>query len=239
MTAESKEKVKEDGYPKIGSPCPDFVLDDVTHYGKKRVALEDFRGKWLILDFWGRGCSACIHSFAQTSRLQKEFKDSVQFLLVSVISLNDKAITKNVYERYKRMYDLNLAVAYDSTLFRRFGVPSFPHLIWIDPHGVVRAITTSVDMTSANLRSIIGGKNPIMTKKLDTKAEDSITKYYNPDVPFLTYGNGGPDSAFLYRSILTGFQKNLVPAFALSFVTYPDNTIFAINTGLKSIYRIA
>jgi hypothetical protein len=41
-------------YPEVGKPCPDFTLNNVAYYSKKKVSLNDFKGKWLILDFWNK-----------------------------------------------------------------------------------------------------------------------------------------------------------------------------------------
>lgn len=78
----SQSKTSTITYPEIGKPCPDFVLKDVINYPKKEVRLNDFKGKWLILDFWDRDCTACIESFPKINALQKEFGDKVQFILV-------------------------------------------------------------------------------------------------------------------------------------------------------------
>jgi hypothetical protein len=50
-------------YPEVGKPCPDFTLHNIEYYSKKEASVKDFRGKWLILDFWNKGCGACIASF--------------------------------------------------------------------------------------------------------------------------------------------------------------------------------
>src|ERR1043166_8544255 len=69
-------------YPEIGKPCPNFILTDIEHFPKKTASLNNFRGKWLILDFWTRYCSVCVESMPKTDSLQKEFGKKVQFLLV-------------------------------------------------------------------------------------------------------------------------------------------------------------
>jgi len=69
----------------VGKPCPDFTFSNVANSQKHELNFNDFRGKWLVLDFWHKGCSACIGSFSKHNKEQIEFKDNIQFLLVAAV----------------------------------------------------------------------------------------------------------------------------------------------------------
>ncbi|MCW3117506.1 MAG: TlpA family protein disulfide reductase, partial [Chitinophagaceae bacterium] len=69
--------------PEVGKRCPDFTFDKIDFYWKKKVTLDDFRGKWLYLDFWDKNCSSCIASFPTINQEQKDLKDSIQFVMVT------------------------------------------------------------------------------------------------------------------------------------------------------------
>src|SRR5882757_4034438 len=71
-------------YPKVGKPCPDFILRNIRYFTKNQATLQDFHGKWLVLDFWNRYCGACVASFPKISALQKEFGEKVQFMMVGI-----------------------------------------------------------------------------------------------------------------------------------------------------------
>src|SRR5260221_11561119 len=69
-------------FPIVGKPFPNFLLENVQYYTQNKVSLEDFRGKWLILDFWNEHCPSCISSFPKMDLMQKEFGEKIQIMLV-------------------------------------------------------------------------------------------------------------------------------------------------------------
>src|SRR6478735_9415448 len=69
--------------PEVGKPCPAFKFNSIDYYSKKKVSNADFKGKWLVIDFWLKYCSGCISSFPYVSRTQEEFRDSLQYLMVT------------------------------------------------------------------------------------------------------------------------------------------------------------
>ncbi len=68
--------------PRVGEPFPDFEFSNVKDFKKNHAALKDFQGKWLIVNFWSVGCTACFTSFRNIKEITKVYGDKVQFLLV-------------------------------------------------------------------------------------------------------------------------------------------------------------
>src|SRR5690349_20864225 len=68
--------------PVLGKPMPDITLSNVDYYPTNKITLKDFPAKWVVLDFWISYCSSCTNSFAEISRLQRTFRDKVQFIMV-------------------------------------------------------------------------------------------------------------------------------------------------------------
>lgn len=187
-------------YPIVGKPCPDFTLTDVAHHAAKTISPKDFRGKWLVLDFWSKGCSACVASFPKINQYQKDLQNDVQFVLVAQNNKISGDI-KGMYEKFRQKQNLELPIAYDSTLFKQFGIQSVPHIVVIDPTGIVRAVTYQVSKEA--LTDMVNGKPAVFAKKESTFEQDAGTRQrFNLGKPFLISGNGGPDTAFLFRSVL-------------------------------------
>jgi len=67
------------------SAAPDFTLRDIQ--GKK-VALKDFRGKLVFLNFWASWCAPCREEMPAMERLYQEFKD--KGFVILAVNVKDK-----------------------------------------------------------------------------------------------------------------------------------------------------
>ncbi len=167
-------QVPEKILPEVGKPMPDFKLTDVHYYKKKRATLADFKGQWLIMDFWNQYCGVCLASQPRMDTLQKKFAGRVQVLLIGYTGSqyihvsNDKSIRK-LYERNRIENKLSLAIAFDSLLMHAYRIKPTPYIIVIDPDGIVRAITTRITVKS--LDDLIAGRAAALTNAYHSREE--------------------------------------------------------------------
>src|SRR5258705_2828762 len=70
--------------PEIGKRIPDYTFTSVINYPANKLSLDHLKGKWIFLDFWSTKCSSCIQGFPKLNSLQKQSKDSVDFILVGI-----------------------------------------------------------------------------------------------------------------------------------------------------------
>lgn len=143
-------------FPEIGKPCPNFVLHDVTNYTSKRLTLEDLKGKYTILDFWNRGCLACINSFPKVNQMHKRFKEK---LTIVVVGEEDKEnMIRPLFARLKEKNKYEFVAAFDSTIVNRMVHRFFPHYVWINQEGIIEAVTGPDAFTSENIEKFVSGK---------------------------------------------------------------------------------
>lgn len=64
-----------------GKMCIDAELFD-TNGNKFRLA--DFRGKYILLDFWANYCGACLAAFPHIKKLQEQYADRLVIISISV-----------------------------------------------------------------------------------------------------------------------------------------------------------
>ena len=124
----------------IGNPrrareayAPDF---SITTADGEYIALEDLRGKVVLLDFWGTWCPPCVESVPSLRDMYKRYAKEKAFVMISV-SVHDeednwRAFTAKNQMAWPQYFDR------DSKVQRAFGVSSFPTYVLIDHEGIVR-----------------------------------------------------------------------------------------------------
>lgn len=135
-------------YPKaeLGKPCVDSDFFDVN--GKKyRIA--DFRGKYVLLDFWANYCGACIEAFPHIGKLQQQYADQLTVISISV----DKIDTwkNSPHQKEITWHSLNDGGGHWGGIAGSYDIMAMPTYILISPDGTYQARLTSADIYNGNL----------------------------------------------------------------------------------------
>lgn len=230
-------------YPEPGMPCPDFVINNLEYYPEKQVKVSDFRGKWLVLDFYDKNCGSCIAQFPRYNANQIQFADKVQFLLIGREDKENKI--RSIYAKYRKQKNLLLPCAFDSAVFKKLDINSSPYAIIINPEGVVKYITTVFD--TEELSDIIEGKKIVLRKAYREHETRSETYNYDRSIPFLIGGNGGNDTSYLFRSLLSKFDPLKQHSSCPASINYPQAWVDkyhiyrfeVLGVNINSLYRYA
>ncbi|QBQ42282.1 TlpA family protein disulfide reductase [Sphingobacterium psychroaquaticum] len=115
----------------VGATVTNFSLPDEN--GKQR-SFEEFKGKYILLDFWASWCSPCRASFPRIREVYDKLKGQ-NFIVINVsIDKNKEAWLKAVGEEnnpWPQLYD-------DSKMaYARFNVSAVPTSYLIDPSGKI------------------------------------------------------------------------------------------------------
>jgi len=163
--AQSKSGSQSLSFPVVGKPCPDFTLTNIKYYDKTSANMRQFRGKWLLLDFWNRYCSGCIASFPRINEKRKKFAGKMEILTVGGYfpdgledTSNERRRTEEIYDNVVKKENLNLPCAFDSGISKKWDVFFVPFIVVIDPKGVVRAVTTNIG--DDKIDSLLKGFSP-------------------------------------------------------------------------------
>ena len=196
-------------YPEVGKPMPELTIHNIKYFPKKSARISDFKGKWLLLDFWSIYCGACIERFPNINEMQEKLGDSIQTLLVGI--QDERELIEPMYAKFRERQHLVMPCAFDSNLANRLNIGAVPHSILIDNKGIVRCIASSFNM--ADIEGFLTGNPPMLSSysrwihEMNNEREEHYD--FNYQEPLLINNNGGNDTDFLFRSILSKWDRNL------------------------------
>ena len=147
-----KERAQADGtwgdYQALfGKPCPDWHATDARGVDKDAQPA-DFRGKWVLLDFWGLDCAPCLRSgLPRLAKFYREHADQRdQFEIVSICMSVDgdlqsmadldrelAPIVKHIWNGQSLPFPVLLDPTF--TTWKRFGLDGMGQTMLIDPDG--------------------------------------------------------------------------------------------------------
>jgi peroxiredoxin len=118
-----------------GQPAPAFSARSLT--GDGTVALGNYKGKVVYLDFWASWCAPCQTSLPALEALRKEFPaDQFQVIAINVDQDPEKA--RKLLEKLKIGYPS--ATDPEGRLPETFGIKTMPTSYLIDRDGVIRRV---------------------------------------------------------------------------------------------------
>ncbi|WP_316846447.1 TlpA disulfide reductase family protein [Pedobacter psychrodurus] len=144
---------------RIGEKVPDLLFVHVLNGDKRPVSLSSFKGKAVILDFWGTWCGSCISSFPKMEKLQEKYGRYLQILFVddsTVDSLENTSAFVELHERAGEVFSIPMIwdKGFTPVLFPH---QSYPHYVWIGADRRVAAITDGTHFTEANFERFFAG----------------------------------------------------------------------------------
>lgn len=120
-----------------GVAAPDFTL---TGIDGRPVSLADFRGRYLVLDFWGSWCGPCRNANPHMVALYERYKDRADFAMLSLaLDRDDAAWRKAVKEDGLVWPQVNMCEKPDSptSVNVLYGVSLYPTQMLVSPEGEI------------------------------------------------------------------------------------------------------
>lgn len=147
------EKIAAASKSGIGKMAPDFTLPDVI--GKK-VKLSQFKGQYVLVDFWASWCLPCREENPNLKLAHKKFKGKP--LSILSISIDDQQSKKAWINAIKKD-DLTWTQLHDATknVHNAYGVSFIPANFLIDPKGKIIAVNLKDVALIDKLQSLFKG----------------------------------------------------------------------------------
>lgn len=144
---------------KEGNMAPD--ISGFTPEGDE-LTLSQFKGKYVLLDFWASWCAPCRREFPFIKEALEYSQDSDKFIVLSY-SLDSKepdwknCITKNALE-HKNWVHISTLKGWNSEAAKLFGVEGVPYTALIGPDGKVIAFQLRGEAMVKRIKRIIDEK---------------------------------------------------------------------------------
>ena len=162
---ESAKKIADNPRRARENYAPDFSF---TSSEGEHVALEDLKGKVVLLDFWGTWCPPCVESVPELRGLHKKYSKEPSFVLIGISSDSDDEVWREFTAKNKMIWPQYRDK--DRRIQRTFGVRAFPTYVLIDHQGIVRFQSVGLSWTrAASLDEAIRKQVKIVAKSTEAQ----------------------------------------------------------------------
>lgn len=120
----------------IGKKAPNFTL--LSSEGKT-ISLSDYKGKYVLLDFWNTNCQPCIQQIPTLKKIQQEFRND-NFEMISICIDRNNSATQEVWRKINEKYETKWIQVYDSdglATARNYRIRNYPTMVIVDPSGKI------------------------------------------------------------------------------------------------------
>lgn len=151
----------------VGDKVPVALLQQLRSVeGKSLASLQN--NKWLVLDFMASTCASCIKLLPAFSQLKRQYAAQLEIVLVS----------PQPKEKLQVFLQKNAALNFsmlagDTVLNKYFPHETISHLVWINPGGIVKAITSGYYLTQKSFTQAISGMPLYWPVKQDGRSYDN------------------------------------------------------------------
>jgi len=147
-----RARIEKEKTVMVGAEAPVFVQSDTSG---KPVALKDFQGSYVLLDFWASWCKPCRAQNPGIVRLYNKFKGK-NFAIVG-ISLDQKkeSWTQAIRQDKLGWYQVSDLHFWSNEVAKLYLVNSVPQNFLIDPQGKIIAKNLSEEEADALLEKLL------------------------------------------------------------------------------------
>lgn len=159
---EKIELVLDENELVIGEKVKDIKITDfITNTPNEK----DFKGKYLVIDFWATWCAPCLQSVPHFNKLQNHFEKNSEILF---ISLTDE--TPQKVKRILNKISFTSIVVSDQSkeTIKNYKINYLPQTVIVDKNNIVRWIGVPEELTIAIIEKVISTADWIPEDKTNT-----------------------------------------------------------------------
>jgi len=148
IVSEEEGKGEEQEYIAVGELASDFTL---LNLNGEEVSLSDYRGQYVLINFWGTWCKYCDIEMPDLDRLDEENDD---LIVLAVNVMEEKSLVENYIK--EGGYKFPVVLDEDGKVAITYLVSSFPTSYFVDKEGILLGGVPGM-MTYAQMNQLLDG----------------------------------------------------------------------------------
>ena len=116
---------------KVERKAPSFCLKTLDG---NQVALDDLKGKYVMLKFWATWCPSCLEELPMMQKFSEGKKDELVILLTAIDGEKEKKVRRAIE---KKKFTLPVLLDPKARTARAYGVSFIPVSYLINPEGLI------------------------------------------------------------------------------------------------------
>ncbi len=139
---------------RVGEAAPDFAVKALDG---KDLTLADFRGKFLLLDFWATWCAPCVAEIPNLDAVHKAFGADPRFAIVS-LSLDETPADASTLVKSQKMAWHQGWIGPESQIATAYNATAIPATFLIGPDGRIVATDLRGEKLKAAVAEALGSR---------------------------------------------------------------------------------
>jgi peroxiredoxin len=119
---------------RTGIKAPDFKLTDITG---KNIALSDYKGQFVFINFWATWCSPCIKNIPEENKLFQEYNNKGIVFLNVCIDLDTGKWRKFINDNNFQGIHLICSGDWIDLIQKSYYINTIPHYTLVNKNGEI------------------------------------------------------------------------------------------------------
>ena len=138
--------------PTVGKSVANFSIADTAGV---QHSLATYRGKYVLLDFWGHWCHPCIEAMPKVNALHQQYAEKLTIIGIALEDAKSVALWKKAIRQHQVPgLQLSELQGIGSPVITGYNINAFPTYLLLDPQGKLVARANDVDEITKQLAAI-------------------------------------------------------------------------------------